>query len=511
MVEEAVGSSSVELSHYVRILRRRWWLVALVAMVGAVLAAAYVVVEPKSYTATSLVNVNVISSTPFSQARSESGLIDAQTEIQLAESSQVTSAAAKTLGGHQSPSQIAHATTVTMVPSSTAVKITYQAATAARAVQGADALAAAYLNYRGQLASTRINTIVRQLQKQQDSLERRFVAVNRAIATARPGSTQSVQAQSDRDALNVQLSTVLSQINQYSGVDTSGGTVVTDAADHAVTVSPSSRTVVLSGAGAGLVLGIVLTYLVASARRRLYDATDISAAGGGATVVSLRSRQATVPALGEDRERIRSLRERLLVALPPGSVLAVADITGAEDSSDVGVNLALAYAETGRRVQLVLPDRTSALLEHLRLSLRLPERSLDSPGLHQFPGMPLTVLVPEASSTDPARTDYLETLAFNSAEITVVVLPPNVPMSVPMAAGRLGHHLISVVPRGGRWEVLEELSAELAGVGAEIVASVVVPRRRQLSELHRGGATADAELATQERAPAESAEAAEAV
>ncbi len=49
-----------ELSDYTTVLRRRWRRIAVVTLAGVVLAAAYVFLAPKTYTATVLVQVNAL-------------------------------------------------------------------------------------------------------------------------------------------------------------------------------------------------------------------------------------------------------------------------------------------------------------------------------------------------------------------------------------------------------------------------------------------------------------------
>src|ERR1700684_3619266 len=48
---------SFEPGDYLEVLRRRWWIVLVLAVVGLLLAAAYVKEAPKIYTATATVSV----------------------------------------------------------------------------------------------------------------------------------------------------------------------------------------------------------------------------------------------------------------------------------------------------------------------------------------------------------------------------------------------------------------------------------------------------------------------
>ncbi|MFN7151083.1 MAG: Wzz/FepE/Etk N-terminal domain-containing protein, partial [Microthrixaceae bacterium] len=118
-----------DLSRYLAILRRRWTVCLSITLIGGALAVAYLAMTPVQVTASTLVNVNVISSSPFNTGRASADLVDAQTEVQMARSSAVIQSVADELGGGRTSADVRTALAVTVLPEATVVRISYTAAT----------------------------------------------------------------------------------------------------------------------------------------------------------------------------------------------------------------------------------------------------------------------------------------------------------------------------------------------------------------------------------------------
>lgn len=89
---------SLELGRFGSILRHHWRLASAIFALFVGAAVAYLVVTPKTYEATAVVQLNVISENPFGGDRPASALVDASTEQQVGRSSQVLTAAAQAMG-----------------------------------------------------------------------------------------------------------------------------------------------------------------------------------------------------------------------------------------------------------------------------------------------------------------------------------------------------------------------------------------------------------------------------
>lgn len=485
MTESADETQAVDLSRYWRGLRRRWYVVVLVPLLAVLAAGAYLALVPAKYTSTTLVKVNVISDQPFNNSRSESGLIDSQTEVQVARSSKVLSEVAQGLDGEPSLGEVRHRTTVTPLADATVVRIEYSAPSVEEARAGADLVAETYLDYRASQASAKIAAVRGQLEDRRDALRDELVEVNKRLAAATAGSGAAVQAESDRQVLNIQLNSLLSQINLLSGIDTTGGTVISEAADTGVGVAPSRKVIIGSALAVGLLVGVLLALVINLLDRRILDEQSVQVAGGGEVLARLRSSHARIPLHGEDLDAVRSLRERLLVDIPRGGVLAVLDVTTGDRPADVGVNLALAFAETENPVSLVLPEHPEDALSALRHALDLRPTNQD-PRV-QVSGLSprLNVIIPphEEEQSDRASRQLAELLGSRSGQqaITIVSLPQSATRALRLAAGRLGHSVLFVVnERGTRTDSVRALVRDLQAVNGVVHGTVVLPRRRHL-------------------------------
>jgi uncharacterized protein involved in exopolysaccharide biosynthesis len=76
---------SFEPGDYLEVLRRRWWIVLVLAIVGLLVAAAYVKEAPKVYTATATVQVtaNAANTNSVAAARTSGGSIDMDSQAQI--------------------------------------------------------------------------------------------------------------------------------------------------------------------------------------------------------------------------------------------------------------------------------------------------------------------------------------------------------------------------------------------------------------------------------------------
>lgn len=487
MTESSSAAPTLELRRYVDILRRRATWVVATFVAGLACAGGYLMLVPTEVTAATLVNVNVISLEPFNNTREPSGLIDSQTEVQTARSSTVVSRTAEELGGDLTASEVRDALAVELYPDGTVLRISYTAGTVKDAILGADEAAGQFLAYRGELAAMKLTTITTQLTERRDLLRNDLLRVNRDLN--RTGA-RGIQAESDRQLLNLELDSLLGQINQINAVDTTGGTVLTGANDVGASVRPQQGMILLGGGLVGLLAGLVLAFVRDALDRRVRDLRDIGHSGAGPVLATLSERHATVPAHGSDLDAVRSLWEGLLVTLPEdGPVVVVADVTGRSTPSDVAVNLALAMTQTGRTVELVLPEQSPGSAGFLggpsRLTGVVGETGVVRAEAADHPLLRVAFVAGDQAEEPSAAAllvDVLES-AKQSADVTVVATSAAQSRSTRMAAARLGDEtLVVVAPRQSRRRMLEEVVGDLNEVRAQIAGAVVVHPRRVLDE-----------------------------
>ncbi|GAA1529121.1 Wzz/FepE/Etk N-terminal domain-containing protein [Nocardioides humi] len=303
---------TVEVGRFVTVLLRRWRTIVVCLVVAMIAAAAYLALAPTSVTATAQVNIEVITDQPFSGQRQPSALIDAATERELARSTEVVERAAEALGGGITARQVRRGLSVEVLAGATVMRIGYTADNATTAVKVADEVASQYLRYRGELATERQQAALAPLIERRDALQ-----------------AQLQQAATGRTALLNELSQLVSQISGITTLGTSGGTFLVHASDVAPTVSPRSTTVLAAAGLLGLLGGAVLAVVADAVRRRVHDATDVVAGGGGPLLASLRARQPAELASEHDADALLTawhrLRPQIDVDVPVMLVVGASD------------------------------------------------------------------------------------------------------------------------------------------------------------------------------------------
>jgi capsular polysaccharide biosynthesis protein len=423
---------SVQWRTYATVVRDRWRVLVAGAAVGALLSGGYLVAIGKTVTATSDVNVTVISTDPFSSSRNAAGLLDATTESKIATSQAVATTAAEAVGGAATAAQLRSGVAAELVSEATVMRISYSNANAETARKGADAIAAAYLDYRETMAQRRLTKMYDNLEGRLTELRDELVDVNARSAEAAAGSPEANQAESDRDMITSEISSLLESKNALDTVDTSGGSILNTADDNAIRTSPNEPIILLSGILAGLMLGLLTAFgLRHLGRRRVRVRSDLEQYTGGVV--------AEIPARADRPfETFRYVRERLLASLPPKArVIALIDGAEGGHASDVPAQLARAFDEVGRTTTVVHVD--AELLA--------------------------------------AKTAVLDTKRVGT--LVLLVVPAAVERSAVLVAARLADAAVFLVEPGAtRAATLAGFKREFDAAGLPVLGSVTVPRER---------------------------------
>lgn len=377
MNEEQESTASLGFDHYVFVLKRQWRLVAAATALGAVAAAAFLLMAPTTVTATTTINLNVITTEPFSAQRAASGLLDDATETAIARSHVVAVRASELLDGSLGASEIRSASTVSTSSGAAVVTVDFEAGTASDAVKGADAVASAYLSFRSDQAQERIDVMVSSLTERIDALNTTLGDVNQALVSTDANSAQYAQATTQRQQILTELDGLLSQRNGLQSVDTTGGIVLSAAENNELGYAPGKTVTLLTGLAAGLVLGIIAAFVWNPFDRRLRNSREVSRLLAAPVFATVDARREDVPATGDSADALRVTRERLLVDIYLGTTVLVIDATHADEPSPTAVNLAVVTAQAGHDVQLIVPEASSEFEKHLRSALDLRSRNGD--------------------------------------------------------------------------------------------------------------------------------------
>jgi capsular polysaccharide biosynthesis protein len=476
--EDQAGAATLGFDHYVFVLKRQWRLLVAAAVLGGIAAGGYLLVAPQTVTATTTINLNVITTEPFSAQRAASGLLDDATEAAIARSHVVASRASDLLDGAVSASEIRSASTVTTSSGAAVVTVDYDAATASAAVEGADAVASAYLTFRSEQAQERISVMVTSLTERIDALNITLGDVNQQLAAADATSAAFAQATTQRQQILTELDGLLSQRNNLQSVDTTGGIVLSAAEDNELGYAPGRTTTLLTGLAAGLVLGIIAAFVWNPFDRRLRNAAETTRALGAPVFATLDAKREDVPARGGSADALRVTRERLLVDVYLGTTVLVIDATHSDETSPTAVNLAVVTAQVGHDVQLIVPAGSDDFREHLAAALALDS---DADGYSTSRILPALRVFTATDAGDERQGDLLLTEQTHAAivdtddeTLTFVVLPSSAHPASILAGLRISQSVVIVAKehRTTRTEI-RWLKEEADAIDTPVLGAVV--------------------------------------
>lgn len=285
------------LRDYVGILRRVWWVVVGLAILGAVVGAAVAYLSPPTFRAVTVLYVATSGSTSATdlQAGNAFAVQRAQTYAGLATTSSVLGRAASAVGGQVDEASLARTTSATARADTSIIDIVVTSRSAERASTESNAVAEALVSSVGQLDSVG--------------------------GSASPVSIDVVQP----------------------------ATIPT------IADSPKPRVDVLLGGIAGAVLGLVIVitaYSLDSRIRTLGDLPRTPAIVSATGIPAARSRNTARRAARS--EGFRALRANLQFGSRVSGTVAISGAGGGVAAGEVALSLAAALGETG--VSVVVCD-----------------------------------------------------------------------------------------------------------------------------------------------------------
>jgi succinoglycan biosynthesis transport protein ExoP len=163
----------MRLADYTDVLRRRWWLILLVAFIATVGAAGYFKVAHKVYTAAASVYVTASSSGTAGQVANSrtTSTVNLDTEAQVVQSATVAQAADKLMHSTDNVQKLLHRVSVTVPANSQVLSISCEASSPDGAASCAQAFAQAYLNYSSNSTTASLKSQIRTLQSNIAGLE----------------------------------------------------------------------------------------------------------------------------------------------------------------------------------------------------------------------------------------------------------------------------------------------------------------------------------------------------
>ncbi len=381
------------LTDYLRVLRRRKWVIVFTTVLVALLTVGFSLREQKAYQASAQVLINrqdlasTVTGTPQDPTLSEDPGRYAATQASVARSPTVAEMAIKQakVNGISAGGLLAESS-VTPNPNADLLLFTVNDANPLAAAQLVNAYAAAYANYKLALDTASLTQARDQLIAQMATLR-----ANRATGTAQYANL----ADSEQRLHTMQL---LQAKDIVLGNPTSG-----------VQVKPTPKRDGLLGFGFGLVLGVGLAFMLEALDRRVRSEDEVE-------------RELELPLLARLPEPPRRLRERFGLTMihdptsahadasrrlatavgfanpdHPPRVVIVTSCMQREGKSTTVANLAVALARSGHKVALIDLDLRQPTLASLF-------------GIHQLTGLTdvavrTTALDDALVPVEPAQTD----------------------------------------------------------------------------------------------------------
>ncbi|GLU46893.1 Wzz/FepE/Etk N-terminal domain-containing protein [Nocardiopsis ansamitocini] len=360
-----------ELTDYAATLRRRWWIIAAAMALGLTIAALALVVVPRTYTATTSVQVRPTGLADLTGERSgrTNGEVNLDTEAQLVASAEVASAALKKLGRVEDITEFRNRVNVSVPPNSSVLDIAYSDSGPELAQRGSTAFASAYLEYRAEQVDQQIDARVTALTSE---LRQREAALGRASdrADSATGAAQ-VRAETELGSVQNEITELGKQINPLKALRESllPGQVITAAVAPDSASSPIPAMWLGSGLLLGLVAGVAAAYLLDRRDSRLRSVGDARRHGAGPVLLDLRATDAAagiLDATSRAGQGFQELAHTLGARLGAGDhVLQVSALSSGSSGAVVAVNLAAALARVDAGVLLVCADPGDATASRL--------------------------------------------------------------------------------------------------------------------------------------------------
>ncbi|MET8851148.1 exopolysaccharide biosynthesis protein [Amycolatopsis sp. NPDC004625] len=266
---------TVRLALVGQVLRRRWRLLAALAVLGALVGAGASILFSPGYKTTS----GVLLQGP----RQADELL---TQAEIATASVVLDRAAAVLPWHPSGADLKKQVSAA-VAQSNVVTITVSADTAEHAQQLADQVAQQYVKYSTQLASNSADASVQLAQEQRESLRQQVKLTTEKISDLAKNvgsgslTVETVQVRTQLEGLKTSLEQAINDLNQADLATGIGNTVVLGPSQRPTSpAAPTMTQFVAGGAVLFFVVGVFGHLFTARADRRLRGEPEIASALG---------------------------------------------------------------------------------------------------------------------------------------------------------------------------------------------------------------------------------------
>ena len=351
------------LVDYIGVLKRGWWMIVLLALIGTLGGVGYIKIAHKVYKATASVYVTATSATANQVANGRTtGAVNLDTEAQVVQSVAVAQAAAKLMDSTESVQQIIKRVSVTVPANSQVLAIACQATSATKAATCAQSFAQAYLKYSSANTTSSISSQISILQSRINALESASAKLQIVEASLPDDSSQRAADEQEFNSDHSQLTSLNSDVAELTTdlADPASGSIISNAIPPSAAISPKPSLIIPSGLLTGLLIGLVLALVADRRDRRIRGPGDVGRIDVP-VLMSLPKRSRLELAVAARRSRVgrefSELAHVLTGSLGAGShVILVTGSSDGQGASLVAVNLAVALSRNQSDVILVCAD-----------------------------------------------------------------------------------------------------------------------------------------------------------
>jgi len=351
-METDKASFSAQSGLVLAALRHHALLIAVCALGGLVLAGLFTVVRPATYVASASVLVNPAQGNAFAPQQEGDSLVSLETEAQVAQSDAVTTLALDRLPDGVTRGALQDGLSVVIPPNTQVLQLFVRAPGAPAAQRRAQAYATAYLDFRREQARRTLNQQLAAIEQQISRANDQLQAADAAAAKAATSDELAFQ-QDLMQALHDELVELrASRVTQVQDSLAQPGRVISPAQQPSHPAGLPPAVVLLVGAMAGLLLGLVIALVRETRGDMVYEAADIERAGVP-VVAALRGRYRPYSDQSTTDDMIRHLRAHLMATVSTPAVVAVGTCSHRMDEPGIAARLSTFLCRAGVRVVLV--------------------------------------------------------------------------------------------------------------------------------------------------------------
>jgi tyrosine-protein kinase len=503
------NSNLTTLGDFVQVLRRRWWIVALVVVIALVSAYAYSKHQSPAYRANADVRLNpqnitqVLNNLNNPQVVTPTlAAITVANETLVAQDPRVIAATTKKAGLNETVQQFLSHDSVTGDPTSAVLTFSSDASNGPRAREIANDWAAAYKDAADLRDRNILNAALAPLVRTKKSQERE---ISRLTAKGLVAQALAQGQLLGRTADNIQAKQGLLQ-----AID---GNRQVSAANTSTKVRPRTGRNLVAGLGLGLILALVIVGIIEALDTRVRRSEEVGEVLGLPLLSRIptpnRNQKGRLAMIDDDDQHYSEAYRKLRVNLDFANIRQAAKkilVTSAleqEGKSTTVANLAVAMARAGRHVVLVDLDlRAPSLHTFFGLggSAGLTEIALDhvhlEDALYHVPivGASGRLDVVPVGSIPQRPADFLESPAVDAvlteleerADVVLIDSAPLLPVSDSIALSSKVDALVVVVAAGLKRNVMGELQRALGACQAPCLGFVLTGAERETDDYYGG-------------------------